>query len=131
MTEASGYDLPLDQSSPRQWDWRPLVRQLVADRLAGVGPQAIAARFHQAVARACVGLAGEYPSLAVVLSGGCFQNRLLCELISAGLPTRVLGPGRIPVHDGGLAAGQLAIGLARQARGMLDCSLPDDVRRTP
>jgi hypothetical protein len=37
----------------------------------------------------------------------------LCERIAAGAPSRLHTPGRIPVNDGGLAAGQLAIGVGR------------------
>lgn len=48
----------------------------------------------------------------VVASGGCFQNRLLCELLQRrfgdeGIPFYI--PSRIPCNDGGIAVGQLII----------------------
>jgi len=47
---------------------------------------------------------------AVVLAGGCLQNRLLLEGLIAALRQRGLRPfwgERIPLNDGGLAAGQI------------------------
>jgi hydrogenase maturation protein HypF len=47
-----------------------------------------------------------------------FQNRLLAELAAGGLARRgfrVLLPERIPCNDGGLAYGQVAEFLGRQA----------------
>ena len=49
------------------------------------------------------------------LCGGCFQNARLTECVAQTLEAagrRVHWPGIIPVNDGGLAAGQLALGLA-------------------
>ena len=51
----------------------------------------------------------------VVLSGGCFQNRILTEMIVGKLKLKsreVLTHRRIPPNDGGLAAGQIAIASA-------------------
>jgi hydrogenase maturation protein HypF len=99
------------------WDWRPMVRELLADRKRGVSVSVRAGRFHNTVAAwATLVLAGQ-PETDVVLSGGCFQNALLAERVIASLEAlghRVHPPGLIPVNDGGLAAGQLAIGLARR-----------------
>ena len=54
-------------------DYRPLLRAVIADRLAGVDPSKIARAFHAAVASAIAGLAAERAG-AVVVSGGVFQN---------------------------------------------------------
>ena len=99
-----------------QIDWRPIVRQLVADRQAGVSISVSATRFHHAIALMVGSMADQFPELPVVLSGGCFQNRLLTERVVATLQQRcrfVAAPGVIPPNDGGLAAGQLAIAAAR------------------
>lgn len=109
----AAYHLPLTETHPRQFDWRPMLRQIVFDCLGSVPPTRIAARVHQAIADSCIALVGQFPGIPVVLSGGCFQNRQLCERIAAGAPSRLHTPGRIPVNDGGLAAGQLAIGVGR------------------
>ncbi len=99
-----------------QIDWRPIVRQLVADQQAGVSKSVLATRFHQAIALMAGSMADQFPELPVVLSGGCFQNRLLTERIVTTLQQRsrfVAAPGVIPPNDGGLPAGQLAIAAAR------------------
>ena len=105
------YTLPLTQASPAQWDWRPMVRAMVTERLSGETPGVIAYRFHAAIARGMAELAALYPRHRVVCMGGVFQNRLLCEMLSAIWRHReepVGLPGRIPPGDGGLAAGQIA-----------------------
>ncbi|MDN5851240.1 MAG: carbamoyltransferase HypF, partial [Actinomycetia bacterium] len=84
----------------------------------------IAARFHQGLAAAICETVrqirgsrapGEGITTAV-LSGGCFQNRLLLEevvrrLDGSGLSCLV--HARVPANDGGLALGQAAIAAAR------------------
>jgi hydrogenase maturation protein HypF len=60
----------------------------------------------------------------MVLTGGCFQNRILTELVieRIGETSRPLAvPGTIPIGDGGLAAGQLAVAIARHRQGLLSC----------
>lgn len=99
-----------------QIDWRPIIRQLVADRRAGVSKAVQAAQFHLAVALMAGLMADQFPGYPVVLSGGCFQNRFLTEQIVSTLQQRsriIAAPGIIPPNDGGLAAGQLAIAAAR------------------
>jgi hydrogenase maturation protein HypF len=54
----------------------------------------------------------------VVLSGGCFQNRLLTELTLARLQAagvQVYWHQRVPPNDGGIALGQV-VAAARQLR---------------
>jgi hydrogenase maturation protein HypF len=106
------YEIHMAEGECRVLDWRPLVREVLRDRAAGVAPGVIAMRFHRGVAGAvCRFCRGYDISLPVVLSGGVFQNRVLVELVAQFFSQRgqPLGlPGRIPVNDGGLAAGQLA-----------------------
>ncbi|HUE69700.1 MAG TPA: carbamoyltransferase HypF [Pirellulaceae bacterium] len=97
-------------------DWRPLIAALVADYRRGVAAERLAARFHAALADAIVGVAAQYSALPIVLTGGVFQNRRLTELVAQRLaahPSPLGLPGRIPPGDGGLAAGQLAVAVAR------------------
>ena len=103
--------------SPDMWelDWRPMVRAVVRDVERGRAVEAIARSFHAALAEGIGSIAERHPTLPVVLGGGVFQNRLLVEMTAAWFADRGrwLGtPGRIPVNDGGLAAGQLAVALA-------------------
>ncbi len=101
-------------------DPREAVREVLAERMAGVPPETVAARFHAGLARAtalaCELLASERGLGTVVLSGGVFHNRLLlgrtaAELQRAGL--RVLFPELLPPGDGGISYGQAAVAAAR------------------
>jgi hydrogenase maturation protein HypF len=95
-------------------DAGPLVAAVVADRLAGAGPELIAARFHEAVARlvqsVCVDARRRHGLDQVALSGGVFANAVLSarcgELLRADGFT-VLRHRLVPPNDGGLALGQL------------------------
>jgi len=103
--------------SPPLWelDWRPLVRAVARDVERGQPAAALAAAFHSALADAIEWVADRHADLPVVLGGGVFQNRLLVETTAARFASRGrwLGtPGMIPVNDGGLAAGQLAVAMA-------------------
>ncbi|WP_299619011.1 carbamoyltransferase HypF [Pelagibius sp.] len=96
--------------------WRAFLEDLLRETSLGV----IAARFHRGLANAIVAmtarLSGEerlYPTVA--LTGGCFQNATLFELVHEGLERRgfrVLSHERVPANDGGLALGQAAVALA-------------------
>ena len=100
---------------PLGWlDWQPLLEALLADRAAGEAPSCCALRFHRAVAQ---GVADLLTSAAhvrscrtVVLAGGCFQNALLLEQLTARLRRRGLQAHvarAVPGNDGGLALGQV------------------------
>ena len=128
-------------------DWEPLLDDLLADlrddrradRISGQAQARCAWRFHQAISSALAALlrraATSRACRQVVLAGGCFQNRLLLELLVAelrgsGPPTSGLHnclpqdsevrsnqlrdnelhpywAERLPSNDGGLALGQL------------------------
>ena len=111
------FDLPVDDTADiPQLDWRPLIRQLCDDCRSGTPVGAMAMKFHRSIAAAVESVADRFEHFPVVLGGGCFQNRILTELIAEGLTRRIqpVGlPGMIPPNDGGLAAGQLAVGRAR------------------
>ncbi|MEZ5076744.1 MAG: carbamoyltransferase HypF [Solirubrobacterales bacterium] len=112
--------LPSEGTPPRLLlNPRPALAALLADLAAGVPPAAVAARFHEGVARAtataCAALAAERDLDTVVLSGGVFQNALLLErtaalLVAGGL--RALVPRLLPPNDGGISYGQAAIAAA-------------------
>jgi len=102
-------------------DWRPMLRLLLRDVSRGELPGTVAERFHRGVAEWILELHRRCPPRPLVVGGGVFQNRRLCELLVERWPTSgpPLGlPGMIPPNDGGLSAGQLAIAAARLASGM-------------
>jgi hydrogenase maturation protein HypF len=99
-------------------DLRPLVGHLADCRDASLG----AALFHSTMGRALVewtvAAAREHGIRQVVLSGGCFMNRLLsgavqAELSAAGL--EVFEAIELPPNDGGIAAGQAWAALLAQS----------------
>ncbi len=90
-------------------DWRPMVKAIIKDRDHGVAVGEISARFHGTLVEWLVVVARRVGVKQVVLSGGCFQNRLLWEggaeqLERAGFD--VLLPRQLPVNDGAVSAGQ-------------------------
>jgi hydrogenase maturation protein HypF len=95
-------------------DWRPMVRAIARDVLAGRPVAAISADFHRTlvvatadVVRRVAGRVGRPP---VLLSGGCFANPLLAEgLIGELAELDVRLQRQVPPGDGGLALGQLAV----------------------
>jgi hydrogenase maturation protein HypF len=105
-------------------DPRPLVQALVRALRDGTDPASLAHSFHRALA----GLFAEALRLAcrreavghVVLSGGCFLNRLLVQMLVdelAGASLRVHIHELVPPGDGGLALGQAAVAAATLAQG--------------
>lgn len=114
-----GYRLPLMTGSTWQLDWRPMLAAIVDDLIAGREAATISPRFHRTLGEAIWRVAERFGELPVVLGGGCFQNRLLVEAVTIaadGAGGRLATPGVIPPGDGGLAAGQLAIAIARRNR---------------
>lgn len=90
-------------------DPAPLLRELLADRARGAEPGLMARRFHRALARLAVAFAEAAGLEDVVLTGGCFQNRLLGEFCAAGLRAagfQVHRPALYPANDGGISLGQ-------------------------
>jgi hydrogenase maturation protein HypF len=91
-------------------DWTPAVRLMLDDLRQGVGVPAIAAAFHEALADIVVCAAQRAGHDRVVLSGGCFQNRVLTEWAVARLREAGFTPYwhcRVPPNDGGIALGQV------------------------
>lgn len=119
------YPVNIDQSvTPWRIDSKSLWPALLDDLESGTPARQIARRFHRWVADACASLlcrASEHHGRRpVVLSGGCFQNALLTSLLVGQLHQHefeILQHRRIPPNDGGLAAGQAVVALARLQRG--------------
>ncbi|MFP3896521.1 MAG: carbamoyltransferase HypF [Anaerolineales bacterium] len=109
-----------DISSPlpqgRRLEIAPLLEAILADMAAGVAVGEIARRFHvtlaEMIADTCRHLRDVNGLSTVALSGGCFQNRLLLQLVIPRLEKenfRVLTHRQVPCNDGGVALGQAVI----------------------
>jgi hydrogenase maturation protein HypF len=116
------YPFALDRdASPWQLDWRPALRALVADLLAGEAAHRVAQRFHGTLIDAGVAALRQasraFGASTVALSGGCFQNRILVEGLVGELAAqhRVLRHRQLPPGDGGLALGQALVADAQRA----------------
>ncbi len=115
---------------PWQIDTRPLIRAVAADVQQGVDAGRVARRFHttivEMIATTCAMLREQCGIDAVVLSGGVFMNALVSTESAARLAAegfRVYRHVLVPPNDGGISLGQLAIGAAAVAAGMVT-SLP-------
>lgn len=102
------------------WAWRALLGDLILKTPVGT----ISARFHRGLAQAIVRLAErltrEKAVSVVALTGGCFQNATLFDLVHRGLERsglNVLTHSKVPANDGGLALGQAAVALAIHQQG--------------
>jgi hydrogenase maturation protein HypF len=116
LSAAGAYPLPICDGEPITLDWRPLIVGVVNDLAASVDSESIAMKFHRSLASGIIAMCSQFHEVPIVLSGGCFNNRILTELVADRFNRRSqhLGlPGPIPVNDGGLAAGQLAVAVAR------------------
>lgn len=108
--EASSYTIPLSRDEPAIADWRPLIESVTRDRAGGMPASRISARFHNALAALTVQMARRIGCPQVVLTGGCFQNRLLTDRVRACLSEsgfEVYTHKRVPPGDGGIALGQI------------------------
>jgi hydrogenase maturation protein HypF len=92
-----------------------MVRDATYELIGGEPPAVVAARFHNTIAAASGQLVRQaavlFGRLGVVLTGGCFQNARLAELVLADLAPgfRVHLHGEVPPGDGGISLGQAVI----------------------
>ena len=100
-----------------------LLEAVVEDLSRGVEISAIALRFHATVAsmilNTCQILRTDTGVGDVALSGGVFQNRLLCSLVVPqleGAGFRVLQHRLVPCNDGGISLGQAGVGMAQLSK---------------
>jgi hydrogenase maturation protein HypF len=98
-------------------DFRPTIKQIVADMKQGLAPGVISALFHNTVAAVVVEVCRRIRTAEhlnkVCLSGGTFQNRRLTERCLQLLSIQgfeVYLHSRVPANDGGIALGQAVIG---------------------
>ena len=96
-------------------DWRPLFKALI--REAKQNPNRAARMFHNTMADVIVSVARGQDCRRVLLTGGCFQNKLLLEITLERLREagfEAYWHRSIPPNDGGLAAGQVIAALRAQ-----------------
>jgi hydrogenase maturation protein HypF len=106
------YCYTIDSSAkPHVVDWQPMISQIISDLRDDIPAKVVAAKFHSTLSEIVVATAKIASEERVVLSGGCFQNRLLTERTISRLSEQGLRPywhQRVPPNDGGIALGQVA-----------------------
>ena len=109
-----GYPMSLlKQGPPMILDWEPMLKAILEDARNAVPPAVISRRFHEGLSDGILMVAREVGATQVVITGGCFTNRLLTELTTAKLRADGFTPIRhrlVPPGDGGLALGQAVMG---------------------
>ena len=120
------YSFGYGENHPMEIDAAPVIGGLLEDIGSGIEPAAIAAAFHESVAAMIVDTAARLAGLngcaVAVMSGGVFQNRLLCERVidlSSGTGIDFLMHRTVPPNDGGISLGQVQIAAAMIERGAL------------
>ena len=105
---------------------RPMWQALLEDLRVGTALPVISAKFHLGLAASVADMAallareaGEQTDRidTVVLSGGCFQNKVLFEACVTRLEENgltCLSQSQVPANDGGLSLGQGAVAAARE-----------------
>lgn len=95
-----------------------IVREITLRRLQGDDPDLLAWVFHRRLAdqiiAACLEIRKGNGVSTAALSGGCFQNRLLLDMVKKGLEReefKVLIHHLVPPNDGGIALGQAVAAL--------------------
>ncbi len=104
----------------------PVIEAVLKDLECGRDRRLIAAAFHHGVAHLIVDLAVKLASRhgcgEIVLSGGVFQNRLLCEKVfelADKVAPRFCQHEIVPPNDGGISLGQLQAGAAMAESGIV------------
>ncbi|MDR1356351.1 MAG: carbamoyltransferase HypF [Tannerellaceae bacterium] len=100
--------------------FRPVVEAILEDMECGMPVGYISARFHATMAHLIVDKAVSVMEREgvgeVVVSGGCFQNKYLTEMLQEMFASRSIPlyvPSRAPANDGGISVGQLSSAVSR------------------
>ena len=121
------FDLLRQSDKPYILDMNPAIRNMVTDLTAGKSKAHIASSFHQTLCNAFVDMACEMREATgckrVVLSGGCFQNKILLEGSLAKLSKvgfDVYCHRQVPANDGGISLGQAVVAASKVKKGRLN-----------
>ena len=118
------YVFEWERSAFSEIDPAPVIAAIIDDVRMGRRLSEVAAAFHRGVAKLVIDCATELSKLHgctdVVLSGGVFQNRFLCECVleeGRGAPLSIYQHALVPPNDGGISLGQAVVGAALLRKG--------------
>ncbi len=92
-------------------DWQPIIESILLDLKSEISVHNISAKFHNTLSQIILTVANKIKIDKIILSGGCFQNKLLTEKTIKILSEnnyKVYWHQRIPPNDGGISVGQIA-----------------------
>jgi hydrogenase maturation protein HypF len=122
-SDCEAYAFPLDGDN---LDFRPLLENIICDRLRSRPQPEIARAFHLGLAsglyKVAVRLCETHSVGTVVLSGGVFQNELLLKGIKRLFDreaVHVWTNSAVPPNDGGISLGQAALAAFGSSGGFL------------
>jgi hydrogenase maturation protein HypF len=95
-------------------DWQPMILEILHDLQNAQSIGLVAAKFQNTLAEIIVAIARRAGISQVVLTGGCFQNKVLTELAVNLLQAdgfEVFWHRHVPPNDGGIAFGQAVAAL--------------------
>lgn len=117
----NAYERPLIKSdqdpAALALEWKPMLQGMIQDLDQGIRPETILCKVCDTFGRWMLNLATAMHPRLIVLSGIAFENGLFTDWMAGQLRShgfQVLLPAELPLHDGGLAAGQILA----HARGM-------------
>ena len=128
-TGSSGDSYPFEiiygKEKPHILDITTLIKAVIDDMDAGQNSNIIAASFHQTLIDAFVSMTDKMREETglnrVVLSGGCFQNKILLEgsvdkLRNSGFD--IYCHSQVPANDGGISLGQAVVAASMIQKGL-------------
>ncbi|UCF64169.1 MAG: carbamoyltransferase HypF [bacterium] len=118
--EMDAYSFEILEAKPLRIDWSAVIHTIIEDLGSQVSASRIAMKFHRGLSRLILLLAQKSSIEKVILSGGCFQNAILLEYTIQLLRDNGFRPywhQRVPPNDGGIALGQISLGLHAGRKG--------------
>ncbi|MGA1867733.1 MAG: carbamoyltransferase HypF [bacterium] len=108
------YPISLHQEKlPYVMEIAPVIQGIINDIHDDISLEVISRRFHNTVIRmteeAVLSISRRFSLQRIVMSGGCFQNRILCEGLMEQLTYKgmsVFIHQHVPTNDGGISLGQ-------------------------
>jgi hydrogenase maturation protein HypF len=114
-SEKGSYHFRIEDEKPLCIDWSPVFEEIFDDQSSQLSHSRISMKFHLGLSQLILELAQQCGLEKVVLSGGCFQNAILLENTIRLLRDHGFRPywhQRVPPNDGGIALGQIALGVS-------------------
>jgi hydrogenase maturation protein HypF len=109
--ETGHYSYYIRESDNICVDWAPLIEEILKEKEKGYALEKISAKFHNTLTKIILDVSKIIGEDKILLSGGCFQNKILVEKIIKLLREnkfQVFSHYLIPPNDGGISFGQIA-----------------------